>query len=778
MSQDLTANTAPERREFITWRTILIGFVVMLIFVPFVVYSYTITQSTDLSSDHSNIGAVFFLLILIVAVNGLWIRLFRGRGLRRAELLTIYIMLILPGSAITLGFAESFLPIIVAPTYHQSSGDRYKTVILKHMNRKILVTDEDAATDFMQGLPREDGESVGSWLLRIRWRPFLAPVGRWLVLIFAMQFTVICLIVLFRRQWVERELLTFPLAKLPIMLTENTSRTAYLPDMFRNRMFYIGVLLPALLTSLQAIHYYFPNFPPPAKPDWRPNLLGYGFTAKFNWVMFGFGYLLSVSSLRGLWLWALVYIVFQAVCLNFGQKFPENLGPFGASYNALFYHAGMGGLIAYAGYAFWAARSHLRDVAAKALGTDSRVDDGGEMLPYRIAFFGAIIGFGAMVGWAAHYGVPIVAAFFFMAAALTIFITMAKIVAEVGLAECLPSGIPTGFTISKLGAQYLGRAGVYNLVPHTAWVGDLRTFTMAAGANGIRIAEEFTGSRLKMFLAFFGSLTLGLVVSIVSTFLIGQWTGKENTGPDWHAKWLPKNIYDYSLEMTRFRRGPWSPKHTFCVREQAELEEDELKEAETGSPVPIRPAHRAVVETDRPVFEWEPTKGSRRYIVDVFDVEDEGRLVKRASVTENRYEYTPDPPKEDEPDQSLQPGRTYRWHVRSDRFSGPNMFGWYATFGGIVLTIVLLFLQRRFLWWPLPAIGFIVGGAWIMQHVWFALLAAWAVKAMVLRYGGASAYRKSLPFFMGLIAGQLFALGGWAVIDLLLGKRGNKLFAF
>ena len=93
-------------------------------------------------------------------------------------------------------------------------------------------------------------------------------------------------------------------------------------------------------------------------------------------------------------------------------------------------------------------------------------------------------------------------------------------------------------------------------------------------------------------------------------------------------------------------------------------------------------------------------------------------------------------------------------------------------------TGVLLFLQRRVMWWPLPATGFVIGGAWMMQHVWFIVFVAWKVKALVLRYGGASAYRKSLPFFMGLIAGQLCTLGLWAVIDILTHKRGNKLFAF
>lgn len=769
---------SPLQKEALTWRTVIVGFVAMLIFVPFVVYSYTITQSTDLSSDHSTIGAIFFLLVIIVGVNGVWMKVLRRRGLGRAGLLLIFIMLIMPGSAITLGFAESFLPIIVGTTYHKSSGDRYQNIVRRHLSKEIIVTDAEAVTDFMEGLPRESEESLLSWLFRIRWHAFVAPVARWLFFLFAMHFTVVCLVAIFRKQWVERELLTFPLAKLPILLTESSDRSRCLPDLFHNRIFYLGVLLPALLTTMQAIHYYYPNFPVPARPAWSPNLLGYRFTAKFNWVMFGFGYLLSVSSLRGLWLWALVYIVFQAVCLKFGVKFPERLGPFGASGNALFYHAGMGGLIVYAGYTFWVARRHLRDVVAKALGRGPDIDDSGELLAYRTAFWGAIAGFAVMVLWAVRYGVPFFVSLATMAVALTIFITMAKIVAEVGLAECLPPGIPAPFAISKFGPQNIGHTGVFNLVPHISWAGDMRTFTMAAATNSIRIADEFTGSRAKMFCAFFGSLVVGVTVALLTTFLIGNYTGKANTGPNWHAKWLPRSIYDYSLEVLAYQRGPWSPRHTFYVGEKAPEAEQELDEDLEGAPRPLGPAHGEVVATGHPIFEWEPVEGSKRYVLDVFDVEDEGRLVLRKVVHDTHRIYTPRVDEEAEVDTRLKPGRPYQWRVRSDRLSGPNRFGWYASLGGMGLTVALLVLQRQFLWWPLSAIGFIVGGAWIMQHVWFALLVAWAVKAMVLRYGGASAYRKSLPFFMGLIAGQLFTLGLWSVIDLLLGKRGNKLFAF
>jgi len=775
-----TTQSETEAAATITWRPILIGFLIVLIFIPFVVYSYPVTQSTDLASDHSTIAAIFFLLLLILLVNVVWIKLLKGRGLNRAELLIVYIMLIMPSAVATLGVCESLLPMLAAPVYQRSAGDRFQKVVLKHLSPEVVITDKQAAKEFMERLPLKEGESVVSWLRRIRWDAFVPPTLRWLVFLIAVQLTVICAAAIFRRQWVERELLPFPLARLPIMLTETTRPNSILPDIFHNRMLYWGALLPFLLTTLQAVKYYYPNFPAPLRPEWKPQLLGFVFTAKFNFVMFGFAYLVSLSALRGLWLWAIIFVVFQAICFRFGVKFPEKLGSFGASGNSLIYHSGMGGVIVYAGYSIWVARKHLRDVFAKAFGMDDSVDDSRELLTYRLAVCGGLFGFAVTVLWAVRYGIPFRAAFMMMTVALIIYLTMSRIVAEIGLAECLPPGVPGAFTTSKLGPHSIGYSGVLNMAPHIAWAGDMRTFTMAATTNGLRISGEFSSGRLKRFTAFFGSVVLGLVVSLLTTYLIGNATGKVNTGPKHHTMSLPKGMYNYSLEVLIYNQTPWSNRPHFAVANPPSIKSPKPKPAKEGAPpVPqlISPTPDHAVKATAPVFEWEPLEDCDRYVIEVSEAK-KGRLVARGWVEGNRYVYGEPLGGAEAKAKPLEPGVTYRWRVRAETLNGPNKFGWYATFGGMALTGVLMFLQRRVLWWPLPATGFVLGGAFIMQHVWFAIFAAWIVKALVLRYGGASAYRKSLPFFMGLIAGQLCTLGVWAIIDILAAKRGNKLFAF
>jgi hypothetical protein len=46
-----------------------------------------------------------------------------------------------------------------------------------------------------------------------------------------------------------------------------------------------------------------------------------------------------------------------------------------------------------------------------------------------------------------------------------------------------------------------------------------------------------------------------------------------------------------------------------------------------------------------------------------------------------------------------------------------------------------------------------------MNQVWLPFVIAWAVKSLVLRYGGMRLYRQSLPLFYGLILGDFLAGG-------------------
>jgi hypothetical protein len=76
------------------------------------------------------------------------------------------------------------------------------------------------------------------------------------------------------------------------------------------------------------------------------------------------------------------------------------------------------------------------------------------------------------------------------------------------------------------------------------------------------------------------------------------------------------------------------------------------------------------------------------------------------------------------------------------------------TLVGAGATVALTHLSHHFAWWPLHPLGFVVSSSFTMYAVYLAFLIAWLVKTIVLRWGGHSAYRACVPFFIGLMVGH------------------------
>jgi Family of unknown function (DUF6785)/Domain of unknown function (DUF6784) len=95
---------------------------------------------------------------------------------------------------------------------------------------------------------------------------------------------------------------------------------------------------------------------------------------------------------------------------------------------------------------------------------------------------------------------------------------------------------------------------------------------------------------------------------------------------------------------------------------------------------------------------------------------------------------------------------------------------WHGTaFMGVggLLTVALMTLRMKFLWWPLHPVGYALAGTYTMDKVWMPFLIAYVVKSLTLRYGGPKLYQRLLPFFLGLVMGDLFNGGFWTLIGCL-----------
>ena len=89
-------------------------------------------------------------------------------------------------------------------------------------------------------------------------------------------------------------------------------------------------------------------------------------------------------------------------------------------------------------------------------------------------------------------------------------------------------------------------------------------------------------------------------------------------------------------------------------------------------------------------------------------------------------------------------------------------FGAFVTWG-------LAALRQNLLWWPLHPIGYVLAHTGTGISFWLHYFIAWAIKTLVLRYGGMDLYRRSIPFAIGVILGDILTQTVWSAGAVLLG---------
>jgi len=89
-------------------------------------------------------------------------------------------------------------------------------------------------------------------------------------------------------------------------------------------------------------------------------------------------------------------------------------------------------------------------------------------------------------------------------------------------------------------------------------------------------------------------------------------------------------------------------------------------------------------------------------------------------------------------------------------------------FGGFLFTIFLAIMRVKFIWWRFHPAGYAVSNSFNMEVFWSPLFFGWLAKTIILKFGGLKLYRRSVPFFLGLMLGHFITSGTWTVIGIIL----------
>ena len=93
---------------------------------------------------------------------------------------------------------------------------------------------------------------------------------------------------------------------------------------------------------------------------------------------------------------------------------------------------------------------------------------------------------------------------------------------------------------------------------------------------------------------------------------------------------------------------------------------------------------------------------------------------------------------------------------------------WVLVFSvaGAVVMMVLVSCYHRFFWWPIHQIGYLTAYSSAMRILWFSFFIGWICNVLCMRYGGVILFKKLRFFFIGMIIGDFFMGGFWAIVGL------------
>ena len=467
--------------------------------------------------------------------------------------------------------------------------------------------------------------------------------------------TVVSVSVILRRRWVDAERLPYPAAQVPLTLLADESEDRLVNRYFKSKLMWTGAALPLVIGSLKAWALYNPAVLRP-RVFWMFNWfdLDHFFIMQISFLWIGFSYFINTKIAAALWIFHMLsklqYLAMYNLDLYGGPSILR-----GFRFVTLMGYQGMGAMLAMVLVGLWMARGYLYGVWRKSLCRASEIDDGGEVLTYRKAVAGALIGAAAAIVWFWIMGVPAWVSLLFVVLLILTYIGFTRYVAEAGLVSMASPLAPPELIVKTLGSALVGSTSVALLPLCYAWSLNNTNNLMCVLGNGLRLSSDMEQKSRRYLIA---AVVLALILGIGGAFWMTMHLAYSYGGVNLHGH------YFRGFAADNYKIG-----------------------------------------------------------IDL-----------------------------------LPPSEIY--------WDGIVAFG-----TGSLVMLAMLWARMRFAWWPLHPIGFPIG--MMLFYQWFNIFIAWVIKVVVLRYGGAAAYRRSQPFFLGLITGHCICTVGWQIIDSFTGQTGN-----
>ena len=425
-------NTLGDRAPLITPRALLLG--ALTIAATFYYFTLVSPKSGGRGAVAQYPLSAFLPFVFWIFANVVLKLTVPRLALKQGELLTLFVMTWVV--AVIPGWMSSWVATLTGATHFATAENSWAEIFFNFVPWHAFPPATQRITDnFWYGLPQG---------MAVPWDGWIGPLIDWLGVSLAVVVFGYCLLVIFQHQWENNEKLTYPLAQLPVDLTDGFDGKRRFPDIFYKRLFWIGFGV-LFLPQLYNIFTYFSPGLPSADLFWTYYIFHFDDARITSFIrvtplMLMVIYLCPVDILGSM---LLFHVVNQAKSIAMRRFGTPSLGFTGVNANNRFSEGQMilhteshGAMVFFFLWSLWVARRHLKRVWGQVR---TGKGDPTTVGRYRMAMAGMIVSALYVLVWALRLGVSLPMALGVIGFMALSYLVTVKLVAASGVAYLYPN---------------------------------------------------------------------------------------------------------------------------------------------------------------------------------------------------------------------------------------------------------------------------------------------------------------------------------------------------
>ncbi len=482
----------------------IVGFLLIPVNCYWIIQMEEVRRASGATVFSLFFNAVFTLLMLFLLNLGL--RKFTPRiSFANEEMLTIYIMVNMATAICSYGMVPILLPVITYAFWGATLENEWRELFHRYIPQWLVVDDHSVLKGYYRGeASLYTTSNLAAWVPPLLW---------WSLFIFVLIFVMLCINVIVRRQWIQQEKLSYPIAEIPLNLVNSN---------FYNRLVWVGFAIAGGINLISGLHLLYPSIP--GLTFLKMHNIGYIFTEKpwnalramrisFIPSIIGLSFFMPLDLLFSCWFFYFYWQGMRILGVILGWRTYPGYG----SYPYIVQES-VGAYLAILAIAIWRGRRHFFQTVQKTFIEKGTANDRANApISYRMAWSGIVCGIGILILFCLRAGMSISVAIVFFLFYYAISTAITRLRAEIGFPDHdVHFGGPIQMITSAVGTANLSRSNLGTMPIFWFISRRFDCHIMPHQLEGFKISDKHGMNNKRTF----WSMLLGSACGIIATLWI------------------------------------------------------------------------------------------------------------------------------------------------------------------------------------------------------------------------------------------------------------------